>query len=87
MSILTNKIPNLTENAKVLILSKLEEGWSIRGVAQYYNIAKSTVQSIKRQYYGVLKYHRHFMLSNLPNLYKKDDAQISKRHLYMGKKL
>jgi hypothetical protein len=28
-------MPNLTENAKVLILSKLEEGWSIRRVAQY----------------------------------------------------
>jgi hypothetical protein len=41
MSILTNKMPNLTENAKVLILSKLEEGWSIRRVAQDYNIAKS----------------------------------------------
>jgi hypothetical protein len=31
---------NLTENAKVLILSKLEEGWSIRRAAHYYNIAK-----------------------------------------------
>jgi DNA-directed RNA polymerase specialized sigma subunit len=48
MSILTNKISNLTENAKVLILSKLEEGWSIRRVAHYYNIAKSTVQRIKQ---------------------------------------
>jgi hypothetical protein len=37
-------MPNLTENAKVLVLSKLEEGWLIRRVAQYYNIAKSTVQ-------------------------------------------
>jgi predicted DNA-binding protein YlxM (UPF0122 family) len=80
-------MPNLTENAKVLILSKLEEGWSIRRVAQYYNIAKSIVQRIKQTSYGVLKYQRHFMLSNLPNLYKKDDAQISKRHLCMGKKL
>jgi hypothetical protein len=44
MSILTNKMSNLTENAKVLILSKLEEGWWIRRVAHYYNIAKSTVQ-------------------------------------------
>jgi hypothetical protein len=43
MSILTNKMPNLTEYAKVVILSKLEEGWSIRRVIQYYNIAKSTV--------------------------------------------
>jgi hypothetical protein len=33
-------MPDLTENAKVLILSKLEEGWSIRRVAHYYNIAK-----------------------------------------------
>jgi hypothetical protein len=38
MSILTNKIFNLVENAKVLILSKLGEGWSIRTVAHYYNI-------------------------------------------------
>ncbi|CAH1375284.1 unnamed protein product [Tenebrio molitor] len=57
LSILTNKMPDLTENAKLLILSKLEEGWSIRRVAQYYNIAKSTVQRIKHtiMYYGVLK--------------------------------
>jgi hypothetical protein len=48
MAILTNKRPNLTENAKVLILSKLEEGYWIRRVAQYYNIAKSTVQMIKQ---------------------------------------
>jgi DNA-binding NarL/FixJ family response regulator len=48
MSILTNKMPNLTENAKVLILSKLEEGWSIRRVAQDYNIAKSTVHRMKQ---------------------------------------
>jgi DNA-binding NarL/FixJ family response regulator len=48
MSILTNKMPNLTKNAKVLILSKLEEGWSIRRVAQYYNIVKSTVKRIKQ---------------------------------------
>jgi IS30 family transposase len=47
MSILTNKMPNLTKNVKVLILSKLEEGWSIRRVAQYYNIVKSTVKRIK----------------------------------------
>jgi hypothetical protein len=71
MSILTNQMPNLTENAKVLILSKLEDGWSIRRVAHYYNIAKSTD---KTHYYGVLKYQRHFMLSNLPNLYKKYDT-------------
>jgi DNA-binding NarL/FixJ family response regulator len=36
-------MPNLIEYAKVVILSKLEEGWSIRRIAQYYNIAKSTV--------------------------------------------
>jgi transposase len=40
---------NLTENAKMVNLSKLEEeGWSIRRIAQYYNIAKSTVQRIKQ---------------------------------------
>jgi hypothetical protein len=82
MSTLTNKMPNLTKNAKVLIFSKLEEGWSIQRVAQYYNIAKSN-----RQYYGVLQYQRRFMLSNLLNLYKKYDVQIAKRHLYMWKKL
>jgi hypothetical protein len=41
MSILTNKMPNLTENAKVLILSKLEEAWSIRRVAQDYKASFS----------------------------------------------
>jgi hypothetical protein len=34
--------------SKTLILSKLEEGCSIRRVAQYYNITKSTVQRIKQ---------------------------------------
>jgi hypothetical protein len=33
MSILTNKMPNLTENVKVVILSKLEKGCSIEMVA------------------------------------------------------
>jgi hypothetical protein len=82
MSIFTNKMPNLTENTKVLILSKLGEGWSIRRLAQYYNIANSNIMS-------ALKYQRHFtsMLSNLPNLYKKYDVQISKKHLYKWKKL
>jgi hypothetical protein len=47
MLILTNKMPNVTENVEVHILSKLEEGWSIRRVAQYYNVVKSTVQGIK----------------------------------------
>jgi hypothetical protein len=41
-------MPNPTENVKVLILSKLEEGWSIQRVAQYYNIAKSTERRIKQ---------------------------------------
>jgi hypothetical protein len=48
MSILTNKMPNLTENVKVHILSKSEEGWSIRRVAEYYKIAKSNAQEIKQ---------------------------------------
>jgi hypothetical protein len=48
-------MPNLTGNAKVLILSKLEKWWSIRRAAQYHDIAKSAVQRIKTQYYGVLK--------------------------------
>jgi hypothetical protein len=83
MSILTNKMPNLTENVKVLILSKLEEGWSIRKVAQYNNIAKSTVQRIGQTILWCSTVSAtHFMLSNLPNLYKKYDAQISKRHLH-----
>jgi hypothetical protein len=42
-------MPNLTENAKVLILSKLREGGSIRRVAQDYNIAKSILQRIKQR--------------------------------------
>jgi hypothetical protein len=33
-------MPNLTENAKVLILSKLEEWWSIWRATQDYNIVK-----------------------------------------------
>jgi hypothetical protein len=41
-------MPNLTENTKVFTLSKLEEGWEMRRVAQYYKIAKSTVQRIKQ---------------------------------------
>ncbi|KAJ3615685.1 hypothetical protein MTP99_006731 [Tenebrio molitor] len=49
-------MPNLTENAKVLILSKLEEGWSIRRVAQHYNIAKSTVRRVKQRW----QEHGHF---------------------------
>jgi hypothetical protein len=32
MSILTNKMSNLTKYVKVVILSKLEEGWSDPGV-------------------------------------------------------
>jgi hypothetical protein len=51
MSILTNKMLDLTENVTLLILSKLEEGWSIRRVAHYYNIVKSTVQRIKQVYH------------------------------------
>jgi hypothetical protein len=41
-------MPDLTENAKMLILFKLEEGWSIRRVPHNYNIKKSTVQRIKQ---------------------------------------
>jgi hypothetical protein len=40
-------MPNLTENTKVLILFKLEEGWSIWRVAQACNIAQSIVQRIR----------------------------------------
>lgn len=43
-------MPKLTENSKVLILSKLEEGWSVRAVALHYNIAKSTVQNVKKRW-------------------------------------
>jgi transposase len=42
-------MPNLTE-------IKLEEGWSIRRVAQHYNIAKSTVQRVKQRW----QEHGHF---------------------------
>jgi hypothetical protein len=54
MSILTNKMPNLPENAKVLILSKLQEGWSIRRVAQYNNIAKGTMHRIEQTIFWCL---------------------------------
>jgi hypothetical protein len=63
MSILANKMPNLTENTKVLILFKLEEGWSIWGVAQDCNTAQNIVQRIKQTI--LIKYQRHFMLSYL----------------------
>jgi DNA-binding NarL/FixJ family response regulator len=80
-------MPNLTENVKVHILSKLEEGWSIQRVAQYYNIAKSTVQGIKQTILWSSKISATFYVVKFTNLYKKYDRQISKRHLYMGKKL
>jgi hypothetical protein len=57
---------------------------------QYYNIAKSTVQRLNQTILVLWCSkisERHFMLSNLPNLHKKYDGQISKRHFYMGKKL
>jgi transposase len=56
MAFLINKIPNLTENVKVLILSKLEEGWSIRRLVQHYNIVKGTVQRVKQRW----QEHGHF---------------------------
>lgn len=46
----TVKMPKLTENEKVLILSKLEEGWSIRAVANNYGINKSTVLRVKKRW-------------------------------------
>jgi hypothetical protein len=61
-------MPSLTEYAKVVILSKLEEGWSIRRLAQYNNIAKSAVQRIKQTLLWCSKISTTFMLSNLPNL-------------------
>jgi hypothetical protein len=79
-------MPNLTENTKVLILFKLEEGWSIWRVAQACNIAQSIVQRIKQTILWCSEISATFYVV-LPNLYKKDDAQISKRHLYVGKKL
>jgi hypothetical protein len=36
-------MPRLTEQDKVLMLSKLEEEWSIRGVATHNGLNKSTV--------------------------------------------
>jgi hypothetical protein len=36
-------MPRMTEHDKVLILSKLEEEWSIRRVATYNGLNKSTV--------------------------------------------
>lgn len=40
----------LSEPDKILILSKLEEGWSIRAVARHYHLAKSTVQRVKSRW-------------------------------------
>ncbi|KAI4455483.1 transposable element-related [Holotrichia oblita] len=40
----------LSECDKVLILSKLEEGWSIRYVAGMFNINKATVLNVKKKW-------------------------------------
>jgi hypothetical protein len=55
MSILTNKMPNLTTNAKLIILSKLEEGWSIRTVHRAEDktdsIMLSNLSNLYKKYY------------------------------------
>lgn len=43
-------MPRLTEQDKVLMLSKLEEGWSIRRVATHYGLDKSTVLRVKKRW-------------------------------------
>lgn len=43
-------MPKLTEHEKILILSKIEEGWSIRAVANHYQLNKSTVMSVKKRW-------------------------------------
>ncbi|KAI4456560.1 aldehyde dehydrogenase [Holotrichia oblita] len=40
----------LSECDKVLILSKLEEGWSIRNVAGMFNINKATILNVKKKW-------------------------------------
>jgi hypothetical protein len=72
-------MPNLTENAKVLILSKLEERWWIRRVAQYYNIAKSTVQRIKQTILWCSKTSTTFLCSQTYLTYKKYDVKFKKQ--------
>jgi hypothetical protein len=39
-------MPQLTERNKVLMLSKLEEGWSVRKVATHNELNKSTVLQV-----------------------------------------
>jgi hypothetical protein len=57
-------MPNLTENVKVLILSKLEEGWSIRSTAQWIEQTLLWCSKISATFYVV----------NLPNLHKEFDG-------------
>lgn len=43
-------MPKLTEKDKIVILSKLEERWSVRKVANNYGINKSTVMRVKKRW-------------------------------------
>lgn len=43
-------MPKLTEIEKTLILSKLEEGWSIRATANHYHLDKKTILRVKRRW-------------------------------------
>jgi hypothetical protein len=43
-------MPRLTEQDKVLMLSKLEEGWSIRRVTIHYGINNSTVLQVTKRW-------------------------------------
>jgi transposase len=43
-------MPRLTEQDKILMLSKLEEGSSINRVAAYYGLNKSTVLQVKKRW-------------------------------------
>jgi hypothetical protein len=62
-------MPRLTEHDKVLILSKLEEEWSIRRVATYNELNKSTVlQVISKEEVGTrrdreLKTNNNFLIA------------------------
>jgi hypothetical protein len=43
-------MPRLTEQDKLLMLSKLEEEWSIRKVAIHNRLNKSTVLQVKKRW-------------------------------------
>jgi hypothetical protein len=47
--LLKSKMPRLTEKDKVLMISKLEERWSIGRVAPHDGLNKNTVLQVKKR--------------------------------------